>query len=66
MEESGPILIKVKGPGQNDINCGEAQVMVPMELEVRWFEVWRRMGEELRLFSEGQEESCGANRSEKA
>jgi len=66
MEESGPILIKVKGPGQNDINCGEAQVMVPMELEVRWFEVWRRMGEELRLFSEEQEESCGANRSEKA
>ena len=34
MEESGPILIKVKGPGLDDINCGEAQVMVMMELEV--------------------------------
>ena len=38
-----------------------------MDLKVRCFEVWRRMDTELRLCSEGQEESCGgANRSEKA
>ena len=66
MEESGPILLKAKGPGGRDINCGEAQGMVPMELWVRWSAVSGRMGAELRPCSEAWEESCGgADRSER-
>lgn len=32
MEESGPILLEAKGTGGRDINFGEAQGMVPVEL----------------------------------
>lgn len=45
---------KVKGPGRDDINCGEAQVMVMMEIG-GGLKCGGEWVQELKLCSEGQE-----------
>lgn len=58
------MLVKAKGPGGRDINCGEDQGMVTMKLRVRWSVVWGRM--DTAALKVGRRVVSGVDRSEKA